>query len=390
MIFITDKQLHHFKDSSMPNTFPASLPDKALEKIISRKLLDLFIRMGLIGFLVVYCYQIFRPFVGLMLWALILAVALYPLHALIARKMGGRQNLAAATLVLIILLGVLVPAALLAISFADSTNALVKEVQNGTIRIPAPVASVAHWPVVGEQVYALWSTAYTDIGSVIARFEPKIGAVTKQILAYAASASVAVLMFLVSLILAGVLMAHASSSHAAAIAIARRMTGPEKGGEFVALSTATIRAVAQGVIGIACIQALLLGAGFMVAGIPAAGILALLVLLTSIVQIPAMLITAPAIVYVFYTQESATIAVIFAVYSIVAGSIDNVLKPLMLGRGVDAPMPVILLGALGGMASGGIIGLFLGAVMLALGYQLFMAWVRGENEQENRADFTEN
>ncbi|QFY44318.1 AI-2E family transporter [Candidatus Methylospira mobilis] len=374
----------------MPIPRISSLPDKALEKIISRKLLDLFIRVGLIGFLVVYCYQIFRPFIGLMLWALILAVALYPLHALIARKMGGRQNLAATTLVLVILLGVLVPATLLAISFADSTNALVKEVQNGTIRIPAPVASVAQWPMIGEQVYAFWSTAYTDIGSVIAKLEPKIGAVTKQILAYAASAGVAVLMFLVSLILAGVLMAHASSSHAAAIAIAKRMTGPEKGGEFVELSTATIRAVAQGVIGIACIQALLLGAGFMVAGVPAAGILALLVLLISIVQIPAMLITAPVIVYVFYTQESTTVAVIFTVYSLIAGSVDNVLKPLMLGRGVNAPMPVILLGALGGMAGGGIIGLFLGAVMLTLGYQLFMAWVHGDNEQENMKTITED
>jgi len=364
------------------NTPQPWLSENALETIISRKLLDLFIRIGLIGFLVIYCYEIFKPFIGLMLWALILAVALYPLHAWITRKIGGRQNLAATTLVLVILLGVLVPATLLAISFADSTTALVKEMQNGTIRIPAPVASVANWPVIGKQVYALWSTAYTDIGSVIAKFEPKISAVTRQILTYAASAGVAVLLFLVSLILAGVLMAHASSSHAAAIAIAERMTGRKKGREFVALSTATIRAVAQGVIGIACIQALLLGAGFMVVGIPAAGILALLVLLTSIVQIPAMLITAPAIVYVFYTQESTTMAVIFAVYSLVAGSIDNVLKPLMLGRGVDAPMPVILLGALGGMASGGIIGLFLGAVMLALGYQLFMAWMLGDNERE--------
>jgi len=372
------------------NTPQPWLSDTALEKIISRKLLDLFIRIGLIGFLVIYCYQIFRPFIGLMLWALILAVALYPLHAWIAHKMGGRQALAATALVVLIMLGVLVPATLLAISFADSTTALVKEVQSGTFQIPAPDDSVANWPVVGEQVYALWSTAHTDIGSIIAKFEPRIGAVTKQILAYAASAGIAVLIFLVALILAGVLMAHASSSRAVAIAIAKRMTGPEKGGEFVALSTATIRAVAQGVIGIACIQALLLGAGFMVAGIPAAGILALLVLLLSIMQIPAMLITVPAIVYVFYAQESTTMAVIFAVYSVVAGSIDNVLKPLMLGRGVDAPMPVILLGALGGMASGGIIGLFLGAVMLALGYQLFMAWVHGDNEQGNIAAITED
>jgi predicted PurR-regulated permease PerM len=99
------------------------------------------------------------------------------------------------------------------------------------------------------------------------------------------------------------------------------------------------------------------------------------VLLIGIVQIPAMIVSLPTIIYVFSTNDSTTVAVMFAVYTFVAGSVDNVLKPLVLGRGVDAPMPVILLGALGGMASGGIIGLFLGSVMLALGYQLFMAWV---------------
>lgn len=103
------------------------------------------------------------------------------------------------------------------------------------------------------------------------------------------------------------------------------------------------------------IQALLLAAGFILVGIPAAGVLALLVLLLGIVQIPALLISIPAIVYVFSTNDSTTVAVMFAIYSFVAGSADNILKPLMLGRGVDAPMPVIMLGALGGMATGGLL-----------------------------------
>jgi predicted PurR-regulated permease PerM len=140
--------------------------------------------------------------------------------------------------------------------------------------------------------------------------------------------------------------------------------------------------VAQGVIGIACIQALLLGAGFILVGLPGAGIWALLVLLLGIVQIPAALVSLPTIVYVLTTHESTTVAIMFTVYTFVAGSVDNILKPLLLGRGVDAPMPVVLLGALGGMASGGIIGLFLGSVMLTLGYQLFMTWVYSKNEEE--------
>lgn len=184
------------------------------------------------------------------------------------------------------------------------------------------------------------------------------------------------------MVLAGIWMAYAASAHAAAKAIANRMAGPAKGENLIALSIATIRAVAQGVIGIACVQALLLGAGFIVVGLPAAGIWALLVLLLGIAQIPAALVSVPAIIYVWSTQGSTPAAILFTVYTLVAGSADNILKPLVLGRGVDAPMPVILLGALGGMASGGIIGLFLGSVMLALGYQLFMAWVYSSNEEE--------
>lgn len=356
--------------------------DKTLEKFISRKLIDLFIQIGLIGFLVVYCYQIFKPFIGLLLWSIILAVALYPLNALIARKMGGKEGYAAVAVVLFILLSVLAPAASLSFSFAESTSGLVKQVQSGTWQVPAPDESVAGWPLVGEKVYELWSSAHTDLDGVITKYRPKIAPLAKQVLGYAATAGTAVLTFLAAMVLAGIWMAYAASAHAAAKAIANRMAGPAKGENLIALSTATIRAVAQGVIGIACVQALLLGAGFIVVGLPAAGIWALLVLLLGIAQIPAALVSVPAIVYIWSTQGSTPAAILFTVYTLVAGSADNILKPLVLGRGVDAPMPVILLGALGGMASGGIIGLFLGSVMLALGYQLFMAWVYSPNEEE--------
>jgi predicted PurR-regulated permease PerM len=359
------------------------LSDKMLEKLISRKVIDLFIRVGLIGFLVIRCYQIFKPFVGMMLWSVILAVALYPLHVLIAGKMGGKNGRAATALVLVIVLSVFIPTALLVFSFADSTTVLVKEVQSGTLQVPAPSESVAGWPLVGGKLYTLWSAAHNNLGNLVTKYEHKIALVTKQILEYAASAGSAILVFLVALVIAGIWMAYGSSGHAAAKAIAKRMAGTEKGDALVALSTATIRTVAQGVIGIACVQALLLGAGFILVGIPAAGIWALLVLLLGIVQIPALLVALPTIIYVFSTNDSTPVAVMFAVYTLVAGSVDNILKPLVLGRGVDAPMPVILLGALGGMATAGLIGLFLGSVMLALGYQLFMAWVYSENEEEN-------
>jgi predicted PurR-regulated permease PerM len=188
----------------MMSTTKTPVSDMALEKLISRKPMDLFIRIGFIGFLVVECYLIFKPFMRLMLWSVILAVALYPLHALITRKMGGKQGRASTVLVLAILLSVLVPATLLAISFADSTMDFVKLVQSGTLQVPAPSDSVATWPLVGGKLHALWLEAHRDIGSVAAKFEPKISIVTKQILGYAASAGTGMLKFLVSLVVAGI------------------------------------------------------------------------------------------------------------------------------------------------------------------------------------------
>jgi predicted PurR-regulated permease PerM len=158
--------------------------------------------------------------------------------------------------------------------------------------------------------------------------------------------------------------------------IFERIFGVRRGVEFTALSTATVRAVASGVIGIACIQALIIGVSLLIAGVPFAGVLAVVVLVFGVAQLPALIVTLPVIGWIWASgQYDAGPAVAYTVLLFVGGLADNVLKPLMLGRGVDAPMPVILLGALGGMATAGILGMFVGATLLALGYQLFMGWV---------------
>ena len=149
-----------------------------------------------------------------------------------------------------------------------------------------------------------------------------------------------------------------------------------RGAEFAQLATATIRAVAEGVIGVAFIQAIIVGLCLLVAGVPWAGALAMIVLVLGIAQVPALIVTLPAIGYIWWSGDYGTVAaIVYTAIIFVSGMADNVLKPLMLGRGVEAPMPVILLGALGGMAAEGILGMFVGATLLALGYQIFMGWV---------------
>ena len=142
------------------------------------------------------------------------------------------------------------------------------------------------------------------------------------------------------------------------------------------LSVATVRSVAMGVVGVSFIQALLLGVGFLLAGIPIPGILAVAALLLGIVQVPAALFTIPAIIWVWAAGDGSTMVnTLLTIYLVIAGLADTVLKPMFLARGVAVPMPIVLLGALGGMLSSGLIGLFAGAVILAMAYQVFMAWV---------------
>ena len=214
--------------------------------------------------------------------------------------------------------------------------------------------------------------------------QPKIGDIAVSALAFVASIGVGLLAFLASFIIAGIIIAFGQAGSRASEAIFSRIVGPERGVEFTKLSTATIRAVAEGVIGVAFIQAIIVGICLLIAGIPWAGVLAVIVLVLGIAQVPALLVTLPAIAYIWTIGDYGTVeASIYTVILVVAGMTDNVLKPLMLGRGVDAPMPVILIGALGGMAVSGILGMFVGATLLALGYQIFMGWVHTNPEAGN-------
>jgi predicted PurR-regulated permease PerM len=352
-------------------------PDDRLEqRRVASQLLDVFIRAGLIGVLAVLCYVVFAPFMTLMAWAVILAVTLYPLHRRLARKIGGKQGLAATIVVVIGVVLIVAPTALLMNSFGSSVHRLVGAVQQNTLEVPAPREGIRGWPFVGPKIYDVWSSAHTDLPALVESMQPKIGELAKKALAVVANIGLGVLQFLASFVIAGIMMAYGEAGTRANRAIFERIVGGGRGEPFARLATATIRAVAQGVIGIAFVQAILVGLALLVAHVPLAGVLAAITLVLSVAQVPALIVTIPAIVYIWSSGHYGHgAAIAYSVLLLLAGMADNVLKPLMLGRGVDAPMPVVLLGALGGMATGGILGMFVGATLLALGYQIFMGWV---------------
>jgi predicted PurR-regulated permease PerM len=348
------------------------MPQRALHQ----GLLDVLIRAGMIAALIAGCYEVFSPFLYLMIWSLILAINLYPLHRMLKNRLGGKDGRAATLIVLIAFILLAVPIYVIGVSMADSAQGAMEWVRSGKFHISPPPDSVASWPLIGPKLFDFWQQAAVDLSSLAQKFAPQLKDVGVTMLGKLAGFGLGLLMFLLALIIAGIIMAFGESGDRSALEICERVFGPDQGGAVKRLVTGTIRAVAQGVIGIAFIQMLLIGTGFVLMGVPGAGLLALLVLILAIAQLPATLITIPVIIYVFAVEGASVATIVFAIYTFVAGLVDNVLKPILLGRGVDVPMPVILIGSLGGMATMGIIGLFIGPVILAVGYQLFWRWVR--------------
>ncbi|MEM6545666.1 MAG: AI-2E family transporter [Pseudomonadota bacterium] len=358
-------------------------PNKSTTLFPKRELLDFFIRLGLIILAVIACERIFAPFIPIMLWALTLAVAMYPLLQILMARTGLRQSRGATLLVVLAIALIGTPTVMLGVSFAEHVFSMVGDFESSQLTVPAPPAGIQDVPVLGERIFAFWNAAHEDMAGVVEESRPQLEQFAKIALQGAASTAGTLLFVLGALIIAGVMMAYGDSGAKAMERIFQRIAGARQGTALQTLSTLTVRSVAVGVVGVAFIQALLLGIGFLLAGIPAAGVLALIVLVLGILQLPALLVSLPVIAYLWLGGEGGgAVNVVLTVYFLIAGAADNFLKPLLLGRGVDVPMPVVLLGALGGMVSTGIIGLFVGAVVLSVGYELFMGWVNEEQADE--------
>jgi predicted PurR-regulated permease PerM len=358
---------------------PDGTGDSALRRLLSDDLLDAVIRIALIAFLLFACFRIFAPFKNLLLWGSILAVALYPFHRWVAARLGGREGLAATLIVFTSFLLLGLPTVVLSSLFAGQMHAGYESFAADSVIIAPPDPSVAAWPVIGERLFAVWSAAATDLRAFLETLQPQLGDIVRRVLSAAAGAMGDVMLFLASLAVGGIMMAYGEPGGRAAGRILDRLAGHVNGPRMHRLVTATIRSVAVGVIGVAFVQALLLGVGFALAGIPAAGLLTLVAMLLGIAQVPTLIVSLPAIVYLWWVGDASIASnVAWSIYLLVAGMCDNALKPLLLGRGVDSPMPVILIGVVGGMITAGMVGLFLGPVLLAVAYQLLMSWIGHE------------
>jgi predicted PurR-regulated permease PerM len=337
-------------------------------------MLNAALQIGLAALLVYACSRIIAPLTGILLWSAILAVMIYPLHVRLSVWLGNFWSA-----LLIGLVGVattLVPIVIVATSLGSSIHALLTDLQNHSLTVPPPPSWLADLPLVGQKLTETWALVASNFPAMLAKYGQTLSKPAAWLVKFAGRLAGGELSFVLSFGIAAVLVAYCKGGAEFSQHLLERITGSKaRGARLVTLSVATIRGVALGVVGVAVIQSLLLGIGFFAIGLPAAGLLTVAVLLLGIVQVPATLLTLPVILYVLATKAT-TPAIIFLVWTLVAGLSDNVLKPLMLGRGLEAPMPIILIGVIGGMLADGLIGLFVGPVLLAVGYVLLMEWLR--------------
>ena len=336
--------------------------------------LEASIHIGLAFLLVVACLMILLPFIPLIAWGIIIAVAVYPSFRKLQGLLGGRGGLAALLYTLIFLAVLIIPAVLLAQSMIDGVQTLAAHLKDETLTIPPPPAGVETWPIIGRPLKNVWDMASTNLTGLVTKFAPQITAVVPKLLSASAGIVGAVLQFILSILVSGLLLANAQAAYEVTRSLANRLFG-DKGPEFQELVGSTIRSVTTGILGVALIQTVFASVGFLVVGLPAAGVWAVIFLIAAVLQV-GVLILIPAVIYVF-AFASTTTAVIFLIWCIIVALMDNVLKPILLGRGVAVPIAVVFLGAIGGFVAMGIIGLFVGAIVLSVGYKLFLAWLNG-------------
>jgi predicted PurR-regulated permease PerM len=348
----------------MPPATPSSRP--------VRDLIDVILPLLLIALLVVLCVQLLLPFVGLLLWTFILAICFAPVQNWLLAK-GWRPARAALLIGAFLVALIVIPTGLAAFHAASSIPPLVKSVLGGTVDIAPPPPRLQEIPLIGGKAHTAWTNAANDLPAFLKLHGDQFRDAGIWLLKHAAGMAMAVILFLFAAILAAVALAYASTLKSAFATMFARIAG-DRGPHLIDLVGATVRSVGVGVIGIAFFQAIMCGIGYVAVGLPGAGLLFLVTLAFSIVHLPVILITVPAMAYVFAT-ESTGVAIAFMAWSLFAGFSDAPLKPLLIGRGLDVPMPIILLGVIGGVIAYGLVGLFIGAVLLAVGYSLLMEWL---------------
>ncbi|MGW8317275.1 MAG: AI-2E family transporter [Bacteroidales bacterium] len=335
--------------------------------------IDLILKIGSL-FLVVYlCIRILNPFLSMLVWGLVIAIILFPLFLKLDKWLGNKKKLSSLILTLVLLSLVVLPSIWLVNQMIDGIKYLAGSFEGGELKFPVPPDSVKEWPLIGPWLFEKWTHVARNFGEAIKGFLPQLTGWIEKLLGTLANTGLGILQFAASIILAGIFLLFFKEGADSGRKVFNKIVG-ERGEEFMLVSLQTIRNVATGVLGVAIIQSALMGVGMIFSGIPLAGVWIIVVLIMAIAQLPVLLFNIPLIIYLFAFKDPLP-AVVWTVYFLAMGMIDNILKPIFMGKGSDVPMLVIFLGTIGGFIAFGFIGLFLGSIILSLAYKLYITWI---------------
>ena len=351
------------------------------EQVAIKRNVETAIKISAIFVMFYWCYTILSPFLSVVVWGGLIAIIAKPLNDQLEGVLGSRKR--ASVLLTFAMLAVFIaPTVALVDQATTGIQTFMTELQEGTFSLNEPSISIQEWPVIGEKTYEFWHEASTNIDATIKKHQAKILEILRSGASHAAGAGLTILMLIFSIIVSGFFLAGADGSSQFAKKFIVRLAG-ERGERFAIQASTTVRNVARGIVGVALFQASLAWLGFYLIDFPAAPLFAALVLLLSIIQINPLVLMVPTALYVFSYESSTLIASIYFVWSVAVGFMDNVLKPIIMGKGTDVPMMIIFLGAVGGFIAYGFTGLFIGAVVVVMGYELFMAWLTDNQSVES-------
>jgi len=341
----------------------------------SKQSMDFLIRVGLVFLLLIWCYEIIKPFIIPLIWAGIIAIAIYPVFLKFSHWTKQRHRLSSLLIISILLSLLILPMFMLTSSSVEMVKFLASYLKAGNYDLASIKPMIGQIPWVGSWLQDF--IASKDLEEILKNISPLLQTSAEKLLSFTAGISLMIFQSVIAVLVAGFFLLQAQTSKDWSQRLAKKITNDE-GNALNQLVVQTISNVAQGVLGVALLQAFIAGAGMMMADVPGAGFWALMVLIVATIQLPPLLILLPVALYVF-SVSSSFVAISFLVLSIVISVVDAPIRAILMSRGSKTPMLVIMLGAIGGMLAFGIVGLFVGAVVLAVGYELFKSWVNDQN-----------
>lgn len=344
----------------------------------NRDLARIVLGVLVIGGLLAGVFLVLRPFLPALLWATMIVVATWPLMRRVQRLLWGRRSLAVAVMLLAMLLVVVAPLALVASAAYEQVGRLAT-VKITELRFPQPPAWLEGVPVVGSRVVIEWrSLAASGTDALTSRAAPYVGTVAAWLAAQAGTAGAFGLHLVFTLLICGVLYASGEQAARGVRRFARRLHG-EQGENAVLLAGASVRAVALGIVGTAIAQTALGALGLLAAGVPHVALITSAMFVLCIAQLGPLLPLLGSAAWLWLAGDHVT-AMLLVAWAVVVAMLDNVLRPLLIRRGADLPLLLIMVGVIGGLLSMGLVGLFVGPVLLAVAYRLVGAWVDEQDD----------